>query len=308
VLVERNADLASPGRTLAAAPISWGVCEVPGWGLQLDRERVLGEMASLGIRATELGAIGYLPLEPEALREVLDRHGLRLVAGFVPVVLHEPSLEDTRAHAERMAALLARAGADVFVAAIVLDMDWATPRPLTDAEWERLVVHLAEIGRLASGHGLELAVHPHVGTLVESAADVQRLLDTSGAGWCFDSGHLFIGGFDPAEFVRRHGDRIVHVHLKDVDARVAARLRAGELTLVEATQEGLFRPLGQGDAHIGEVVEALDRVGYERWLVLEQDAAITGQEPPVGGGPVLDVRRSIEYLTTLAPEREVAQR
>jgi inosose dehydratase len=308
VVEERNAVVASREQRLAGAPISWGICEVPGWGLQLDRERVLSEMAALGIRATELGAIGYLPTAPAELRELLGRHGLRLVAGFVPVVLHEPDVAATREHAERMAKLLAGAGAEVFVAAIVLDPDWSAPRPLDDEEWARLAAHLGEVGDIAAASGLELAVHPHVGTLIESAPDVDRLLAASGAGWCFDSGHLFIGGYDPAEFVRRHGDRIVHVHLKDVDARVAQRLRSGELTLVEATQEGLFVPLGQGDAHIDEVVEALDRAGYERWLVLEQDAAITGQEPPVGGGPVLDVRRSIEYLTRLAPEREVAQR
>jgi inosose dehydratase len=307
-LVERNADPAWLERRLAAAPISWGVCEVPGWGLQLDRERVLGEMAALGIRATELGAIGYLPTDTAELLELLGRHGLRLVAGFVPVVLHEPDLGATRDHAERMATLLADAGAEVFVAAIVLDMEWAAPRPLGDDEWARLVTHLDAVRDVAAAHGLELAVHPHAGTLIERAADVDRLLGACDAGWCFDSGHLFIGGYDPAEFVRRHGDRIVHVHLKDVDAHVAERLRAGELTLVEATQEGLFVPLGQGDARLDEVVDALDATGYERWLVLEQDAAITGQEPPVGGGPVLDVRRSIEYLTRLAPEREVAQR
>ena len=95
----------------------------------------------------------------------------------------------------------------------------------------------------------------------------------------------------------------MHVHLKDVDANIAARVRAGELSLVEATQQGLFRPLGQGDARIAEVIRALDESGYERWLVLEQDTAITGPEPPDGDGPVLDVRTSIEYLTRLAPAR-----
>ena len=137
---------------------------------------------------------------------------------------------------------------------------------------------------------------------------MRRLLADSDAGWCLDTGHLLIGGTDPVDFVRRHGERIVHVHLKDVDADIVARVRAGELSLVEATQQGLFRPLGQGDARIAEVLRALDDAGYERWLVLEQDTAITGQEPPDGDGPVLDVARSIEYLTRQAPEREVAQR
>jgi inosose dehydratase len=94
------------------------------------------------------------------------------------------------------------------------------------------------------------------------------------------------------------------VHLKDVDAAVAARYRAGELTLMGATQAGLFRPLGQGDARIVAVLAQLDAHGYERWLVLEQDAALTGEEPPVGSGPALDVQASIEYLTTTAPRRE----
>src|SRR5687767_11794150 len=85
-----------PERRLAGAPISWGVCEVPGWGRQLPPERVLAEMASLGLAATELGPIGYLPLEPARARALLDRDGLGVVAGFLPLVLHEPSIDSAR--------------------------------------------------------------------------------------------------------------------------------------------------------------------------------------------------------------------
>ena len=295
-------------RHLAGAPISWGVCEVPGWGHQLAPRRVLSEMASLGLHATELGPDGYLPLDADALRACLDAHDLRLVGGFVPLVLHEPDLNGARDRADRSAALLAAAGAEIFVAAILADDDWGTPFELSDEQWGRLVEHLAEIDALVAGHGLTLAIHPHVGTLIERDAAVQRLLADSDAGWCLDTGHLLIAGTDPADFVRHNGARIVHVHLKDVDAELAARVRTRELSLVEATQLGLFRPLGQGDARIPEVLRALDQAGYERWLVLEQDTAITGQEPPDGDGPVLDVARSIEYLIRLAPEREVAER
>ncbi|MEA2254766.1 MAG: inosose dehydratase [Solirubrobacteraceae bacterium] len=293
---------------LAGAPISWGVCEVPGWGRQLPSDRVLGEMAALGLRATELGPIGYLPLDAARLRDRLGRHGLSLVGGFVPLTLHEPDVDAARRDAERIASVLAGAGADVFVAALVADAAWSAAAPLDDDQWRRLTTHLDEIARLVEGHGLTLALHPHVGTLVESRAAVERLLADSDVGWCLDSGHLLIGGVDPAAFVRDHADRIVHVHLKDVDATVAARLRAGELTLMQAVQAGLFRPLGQGDAGIAEVVRLLADRGYERWVVLEQDAAITGPEPPVGSGPVLDVRRSIEFLNDLAPVRERVHR
>jgi inosose dehydratase len=289
-------------RRLAGAPISWGVCEVPGWGRQLPADRVLAEMAGLGLTATELGPIGYLPLEPAALRARLDAHGLALVGGFVPLVLHEPALE--LAAAERVAAAMAAAGADVFVGAVVMDAGWSAPESLDAAQHARLVAHLAVIAERVRAEGLRFALHPHAGTLVETADDVDRLLAATDVGWCLDTGHLLIGGADPVGFVREHGERVVHVHLKDVDGDVAARYRAGELTLMGATQAGLFRPLGQGDARIPEVLEHLDAYGYEHWLVLEQDAALAGEEPPAGGGPVLDVQASIEFLTDTAPRRE----
>jgi inosose dehydratase len=287
---------------LAGAPISWGVCEVPGWGRMLPPERVFAEMASLGLTATELGPIGYLPYEPDAIRERLDAHGLRLVGGFVPLVLHHPTFDP--APAERSAAVLAAAGADVFNAALVADDDWSAPQRLDDAGWANLARNLAEVEKRVEQDGLTLALHPHAGTQVESAEEIERALAATDVGVCFDTGHLLIGGVDPVDFVRRHGERIVHAHLKDVDGSTAARLRAGELSLVQATQQGLFRPLGRGDARIDEVFEQLEKAGYQRWLALEQDTAITGQEPPVGGGPVLDVRESIEYLHSLAPRRE----
>jgi inosose dehydratase len=288
---------------LAGAPISWGVCEVPGWGRMLPPERVFAEMAELGLRATELGPIGYLPYEPGAIRESLGRHGLRLVGGFVPLVLHEPDLAPTRAAAERSATVLAAAGAELFVAAVVADEDWSPPHTFDDHAWVRLAANLEEIERVVAQHGLTLALHPHAGTQIQNAQEIERLLASSDVGWCLDTGHLVIGGVDPVEFVRRHGDRIVHAHLKDVDAAIAQRLRADELSLVQATQAGLFRPLGRGDARIDEIVQRLEGSGYERWLVLEQDTAITGEEPPVGSGPVTDVRTSIEYLHSLAPTR-----
>jgi inosose dehydratase len=259
-------------------------------------------MTAVGLNATELGPVGYLPLDADKLRDTLGRFHLHLVGGFVPLVLHEASLNGARRQTAQMADLFAAAGGEVFVAAIVQDEAWGKPRELSDAEWDRMVTHLAEVDAMVAERGLRLALHPHVGTLIERDEAVQRLLATSDAGWCLDTGHLFIGGTDPVDFVRRNGARIVHVHLKDVDASLAARVRAGELSLVEATQQGLFKPLGQGDARIAEVLRALDDVGYERWLVLEQDTAITGPEPPDGDGPVLDVGRSIEYLTTLAPK------
>src|SRR3954454_1487924 len=280
---------------MAGAPISWGVCEVPGWGLQLTPERVLSEMAELGLKATELGPQGWLPLHGAEL----DRYGLRLVGGVVPAVVHE------RHEASRRAAgQLAAAGADVFVAALVQDDAWSAPVPLEDDGWRRVGAHLRELADVVARAGLKLVLHPHVGTLVETAHDVERALAHTDVPWCFDTGHLLIGGVEPVQFIRDHADRIGHVHLKDVNASLAERVRTGELSLVKATQMGLFRPLGDGDARLAEVVALLDQTGYERWLVLEQDLAVPRDDPPVEGGPALDVARSIEFLSTAAPRRE----
>jgi inosose dehydratase len=303
--VKRKVDTpASLESRLAGAPISWGVCEVPGWGLQLSPERVLAEMAALGLKATELGALGWLPLEGERVRATLDGYGLRLIGGFVPLVVHEPDLTPTLEHAARVADQLAAGGAELMVAALVTDLDWSPPVALDEAGWTRVGAHLRAVADLAAERSLELILHPHVGTLVENAEQVAAALAHTDVPWCFDTGHLLIGGVDPVGFVREHADRIGHVHLKDVDASLAAKVRGGELSLVAATQDGLFQPLGAGDARIDEVVRLLDDVGYERWLVLEQDQAITGTEPPADAGPALDVRKSIEFLSTRAPRRE----
>jgi inosose dehydratase len=285
------------------------VCEVPGWGLQLTPDRVFSEMVGLGITATELGPLGWLPEDGAAARAVLDRFGLRLVGGFVPVVVHEPELEATLEHARGAAAQLAQAGGELFVAAAVQDPGWSAPVALDEDGWKRAGEHLRALAGIAAAEGVELVLHPHAGTVLETAADVELALAHTDVPWCLDTGHLLIGGVDPVDFATAHGDRVGHVHFKDVASDVAERFRTGELTLMQAVQAGLFQPLGDGDARIDEVVRALRRSGYERWLVLEQDLAITGSEPPVGTGPALDVAKSIEYLSTLVPEeKEVINR
>jgi inosose dehydratase len=281
---------------LAGAPISWGACEIPGWGVMPSPDAVLSEMAELGLRGTELGAVGFFPEDPASISAQLERYGLELVGGFVPLVLHEADLDGTIAQARNAADLIAQAGGRMFVIGVVQDLDWSAPAELDDRGWALLARHLSEIERLVAEHGLTVALHPHAGTLIETDAQVERAMEVVEVGWCLDTGHLTIGGTDPVQFARRHGDRVVHVHLKDVDARVAADFRAGRRSLVDATRNGLFLPLGKGDARIAEVMDALQAHGYDGWLVLEQDTAITGDEPTVAGGPMRDARESIAFL------------
>jgi len=282
---------------LAGAPISWGVCEVPGWGLELPVDRVLSEMRELGLVGTELGSDGYLPSDPSELRELVSRHDLELVGGFVPLVLHDPSRADAAIEAARRAArLLGGAGATEFITSMVASVDWAPRFELDDAGWAHTASLLDTIEEVVGEYGLCQAIHPHLGTMIERPEDVRQVLDRSDIGWTFDTGHLLIGGYDPLEFMADAGDRIRHVHLKDTILELAEPVFSGEQTIMQGVQNGMFCPMGRGDVPIGEIIMSLERSGYDGWYVLEQDAALTEGEPPVGEGPILDVQMSIDYL------------
>ena len=286
---------------MAAAPISWGICEVPGWGLQLPVDRVLGEMRDLGLARTELGAAGWLPDTAPAINGKLAEFGLGAVAAFVPLALHDAGRFDANlASAVRSAELLRAVGAECFVTCLVSDPDdWYRPE-LSANEWDRLCAGVKEVDAIAAAHGLVQVVHPHVDSLVEQADEVDTIIERTDAKICLDTGHLVIGGTDPLAFARDHSDRVGLVHLKDVRLSVAARLRAGELTLMEAVQAGMFTRLGAGDVDLAGVVERLEAAGYAGWYVFEQDAALTEGAPPVGEGPIDDVRASVQFLRDLA--------
>jgi inosose dehydratase len=282
---------------LAGAPISWGVCEVPGWGIELAPRRVLGEMRELGLTATELGSDGYLPTDAAELRDLCAEYDITMIGGFVPLVVHRADQLDATIEAtHRTAKLMSAAGGTMFVTSAVTDWDWG-PRTALDADdWAFAATTLSRVDEIVHEYGMTQAIHPHLRTVVETRADIETLLEVSDVGWTFDMGHMQIGGMDPMEFIDLAFDRICHVHLKDVVMDLAAPVFAGEQSIMEGVQAGMFCNLGRGDVPIGEIVTKLEARGYDQWYVLEQDAAITSGEPPAGAGPLLDVLASIEYL------------
>jgi inosose dehydratase len=267
---------------------------VPGWGYQLPPDRVLREMREVGLAATELGPEGFLPSEPAAMADVLQQHRLRAIGGFTPVLLHRPDhdpLPDVAVVLERFAAT----GSTVLVLSADSGLAGYDTRPeLDERGWSRLLANLDRISSLAAEHGVRAVLHPHVGTLVETPDEVDRVLQGSSVSLCLDTGHLLIGGTDPAELTRQAPERIAHVHAKDVDAGRARQVREGRMTYTEAVRDGMYRPLGEGDVDITAITGHLTRQGYDGWYVLEQDTILI--EPPRDEGPVLDVHASAEYL------------
>ncbi|MCW2648731.1 MAG: inosose dehydratase [Pseudonocardiales bacterium] len=284
---------------IAGAPISWGVCEAPGWGYEIASDRVLGEMRELGLRTTELGPTGYLGAQPQDVRDQLGRYDMRLVGGFLPVPMHlDPALDLTEATAA--IATLAAGGSEVVVlAARSDDGSYDYKVLMSDEEWTVLLSNLDRLQQVVRDHGMTPTLHPHVGTAIEDRDAVLRLLDSSDILLCLDTGHLLIGGMQPLELLAAAADRVAHVHLKDVNETVAATVAAGDASYLGAVRQGLYTPLGDGDLDIAAIVTALEEIGYQGKYVLEQDCALDG-EPEPGQGPLLDVRHSIDFLTSVA--------
>ncbi|MEP7021262.1 MAG: TIM barrel protein, partial [Pseudonocardiales bacterium] len=230
----------------AAAPISWGVCEAPGWGHEMKPDRVLGEMRELGLRTTELGPTGYLGAQPKDVRDELDRYDMHLIGGFLPVPMHIDAALDLGEATEAIATLAAGGSEVVVLAARSADGSYDYKVPLNDEEWTILLANLDRLQQVVREHDMTPTLHPHVGTAIEDSVAVLRLLESSDVLLCLDTGHLLIGGMQPLDLLSVAADRIAHVHLKDVNETVAATVAAGQASYIGAVRQGLYTPLGDG--------------------------------------------------------------
>jgi inosose dehydratase len=291
---------------LGTAPITWGVCELPDWGVVLPYERVLDEMTALGYTGTELGPWGYLPKEPAELARVLAKRSLALAGAFCPVTLHDRGrYEEQFAYAMDTCRVLAALGAPVLVLAEAGDGEREKiagrvgrdgPR-FSDDDWKRFAEGANQIARRAHEMGLVTAFHPHAGTYVETPQEVDELLrrtDASLVGLCLDTGHIFYGGGDPLALARRESRRIRHVHLKDVERQRYRKALERGLDFTAAVGEDVFVPVGSGAVGMTGVVRVLKDAGYDGWLIVEQDTRIT---PNSSREPKADAAKSFAFVT-----------
>lgn len=290
------------------APCSWGIIENVA-GERGGYARVLDEMHETGYVGTELGDWGFMPTEPEALRQELAARDLKLLASWVSVYLHDADRHaDSEADAVRTARLLAEVGGPDTL--IVLGNDpYGDPvrtrcagriRPeqgMTDGQWQVFVEGAHRIaGAVKRETGLRTVFHHHIGTWVETPEETARFLsltDPNLIGLCFDTGHYRFGGGDPIQGLRRHADRIWHVHFKDHDPRVAAQSRQNEWDGVQSVEHGVFCELGRGDVDFPAVVQELSVMGYSGWIVVEQDVL------PGMGTPKESAQRNRDYIRSI---------
>lgn len=274
---------ALPEASIGTVPILWNNVDIAELRLGTDAGTLLDEIARTGYEGTQHG-LGF-PAGAE-LRGALAARGLRLAEVYVSLVATvDGPTEQTAADARDRLDILVDGDGEVLCVALDGSPDRertagrasapGTPA-LTDAGWQRLADLLHDLGRATRDAGHRMAFHPHAGTYVETPDEVERLTaltDPELVPLCLDVGHFMVGGGDPVAALRTYGERVTHVHLKDVDAEVLAGLRAGTVSgFNDAIRARLFTELGAGVLDLDGVLGVLIERGYRGWMMVEQDS------------------------------------
>ena len=264
-------------------PISWTNDDLPSLGGETPLETALVEGKAIGYEGFELG--NKFPRAPDALCAVLAPHGLACVSGWYSGHLARGTVDAEIAGVESHLALLASNGATVMVYGEVADSIQGRPEPLarrprfrTDAEWTSYGERVTAFARHTQARGVRLAYHHHMGAYVETADDVDHLMQVTGSevGLLHDTGHVTFAGGDAPTELAKHIARVVHVHCKDVRPAVAKMARNRGWSFLQAVMNGAFSTPGEGCVDFARVVGILRDAGYQGWLVVEgeQDPAV----------------------------------
>ncbi|MEO1439124.1 MAG: TIM barrel protein [Chloroflexota bacterium] len=290
------------------APCSWGVIENID-GERVAYDRVLDEIKQTGYIGTELGDWGFLPTDPATLAGELQQRDLTLSGSWVSVMLHNASKHaESEADCVRTARLLAEVGNEDAISILGNDPYGDPTRSdisgrvtlndmMTDEQWQVFAAGAIRIAEAVKREtGLRTVFHHHVGTWIETPLETQMLMDMTDPdllGLCFDTGHWRFANADPVNGIEQYADRIWHVHFKDHNPAVAQQSRENEWDGPTSVGKGVFCELGQGDVDFAAVLGLLTHIGYDGWIVVEQDVL------PGMGTPKASAQRNREYLKSI---------
>ncbi len=287
---------------LAINPLTWTNDDLPELGAEIPLDQCLREARLAGFAGVELG--NKFPRDAATLSPLLSAHDLSLASGWYGSRLLERDVDVEMREAEPHIALLHAMGCTAMVHAEVTGSVHGqrgvplSRRPvLDDAAWGVLAPRLAEMGRRLAARGLALAYHHHMGTVIETGAEIDRLMAMTGpeVGLLLDAGHLTFAGGDPAATVRRHVARIVHVHCKDVRREVMESAKARDLSFLDAVLEGVFTVPGDGSVDWEAVLRPVAAASYAGWLVVE------AEQDPAKAHPLTYARKGHDTLAALVP-------
>jgi len=264
--------------SLGINPITWTNDDMPELGGDTPLDVCLAETRIAGYAGIELG--GKFPRTERALRPILERHGLALVSGWYSAQLCRRSADDEIAAVADHLQLLATMGCNVMVFAEGHGSTDGNPglplsaRPtLPDAQWPAFCERLNVVARHLRERGVRLAFHHHMGTVVQTEDEIDRLMagTSDDVALLLDTGHLAFAGGDPARIAKRHARRIAHVHCKDVRRAVLDEALRRDSSFLGAVLDGVFTVPGDGAIDYEAVLRPLCDAGYGGWLVVEAE-------------------------------------
>ena len=266
---------------LGIAPIAWTHDDLPELGGENTFQQCVSEMALAGFTGSEVG--NKYPRDPAALKPMLELRGIEICnAWFSTFLISRPYAQTEAAFKEHVAFLAAMGAKVVGVSEQSYSTQGIQSQPvfegkyeMNDAQWDALCDGLNRLGRLSlEEYGIALTFHHHMGTVVQSAAETDRLMagtDPTYVSLLFDSGHFAYCGEDPAELVRRYTKRIKHVHLKDIRPEVVAKVRENRWSFLEGVRQGAFTIPGDGCVEFDPIFACLAESGYEGYMVVEAE-------------------------------------
>jgi inosose dehydratase len=278
-------------------PITWTNDDLPELGGSTPLETCLAEAAEAGYAGIELG--NKFPRRAAELAPILARHRLALISGWYSGRLLERSVAEEIEAVEDHLALLAALGCRVMVFAETTggigDDRGArlSRRPrLAEGDWRDFAAKLTAIAGHLADRGVAMAFHHHMGTVIETEAEIDRLMALTGpaVGLLLDTGHLVYAGGDPLAVARRHIARINHIHCKDVRRPVLERARARDSSFLDAVVDGVFTVPGDGSIDYAPLFAVLTQAGYRGWLVVE------AEQDPAKAHPLTYARKGFDYL------------
>lgn len=267
---------------LGIAPIGWCNDDMPELGAENTFKQTVSEMALAGFTGCEIG--NKYPSDPCELKAQLDLRGMRIASRWFSSFLLTKPYEEVEADFIRELSFLAAVGANrinvseqsysIQGKTDVAVLDPANKYVMNDAEWDRFCTGLSRLGRVALQHGFKLCYHHHMGTVVQTAEETDRMMantDPESVFLCYDTGHFTFAGEDPLAMLRKYVDRVGHVHLKDMRLAVVEEARRNGWSFLTAVRNGAFTVPGDGDVDFDPVFALLAEANYQGWLLVEAE-------------------------------------
>jgi len=289
------------------SPLTWTNDDMPELGGTIPLETCLSEMAKAGFTGTELGT--KYPREPEILVPLLKSYGLVLASGWYSGNLINFTPEEEIEAMQDHLKLLTAAGCKAMVYGEVsnsVHSDINTPLShrviLTDDEWKTYCEKLSKVAEYTlKEHGIKLSYHHHVGTIVETESDIDKLMNlTSDAVYLtLDTGHITYGGGNPVNIIKRWGHRIGHMHFKDLRLETMKKAREADKSFLNAVLDGVFTVPGTGDVNYDDVFTELKKRDYKGWLLVE------AEQDPAKANPLEYAQIAYQNITGYAKKYDL---